>query len=152
MTERKQAGSAEAAVQAALNAANGPPQPPAHITLRPEDAPFWDGIVRARARDEWTGPDLVVAGQLARCQRDIEVESASLEVEGTVVKNDRGTLVCNPRVSVLEQLARREMALMRSLRMGGRAAGDPRHEEAHRRVQRTADRVKQELEDEELLS
>ena len=150
--KRKQAGSAEAAVQAAVNAANGPPKPPAHIKLRDADLPFWDGIVRARARDEWTATDLVVAGQLARCQRDIEVESAALEAEGTVVKNDRGTSVCNPRVSVLEQFARREMALMRSLRMGGRAAGDPRHDAAHRRLQNQADEVKEQLQDEELLA
>ncbi len=71
---------------------------------------------------------MVVAGQLARCQRDIEVESVALEAESTVLTNDRGTKVCNPRVMVLEQLARREMALMRSLHMGGRVAGDKRDE------------------------
>ena len=150
--KKKQAGSAEAAVAAALNAANGLPQPPAHVKLRLGDAPFWDGIVRARTREEWTGVDLVVAAQLARCQADIEAESVTLDGEGSVIKNDRGTMVANPRVSVLEQLARREMALMRSLGICGRAASDPRHELAQRKVQQRADNLRDELADELLAT
>src|SRR3954463_13841355 len=119
--KKKPATSAEAAVRAAVDAAKGPIKIPKHVSLRPEDVPFWDGIVRARTRDEWTGADLVVAGQLARVQWDIARESAALDDEGTVLKNDRGTQIMNPRVSVLEQMARREMALMRTLRMGGAA-------------------------------
>src|SRR5688500_17839351 len=111
--KRKPTNTAEAAVKAALDAAKGPPSAPDHVTLRSEDQPFWEGIVRARARDEWSPPDLVVGVQLARCQADIESESRLLQVEGTVVLNLRGTSVANPRVSVIEQLARREMALMR---------------------------------------
>lgn len=150
--KKKQAASAEAAVQAALNAAQGLPQVPAHVRLRPEDLPFWDGIVRARTREEWTGPHLVVGAQLARCQRDIEVESQALELEGTVLKNERGTQVANPRVTVLEQLARREMALMRALAISGKVAVDPRAVQAGRRIQRQADETKAELEEDELLA
>lgn len=144
--------SAEAAIQAHIDVAKGPLKVPAHVRLRPGDAPFWDGIVRARARDEWTEADLVVAAQLARCQHDIEVESIALEVEGTTATNDRGTLVVNPRVSVLENFARREMALMRTLRMGGKAAGDPRSEAGRRTAQRQAEAIREELKDDELLA
>lgn len=108
--------------------------------------------MRARARDEWTDADLVVAAQLARCQRDIEAESETLDAEGTVVANERGTPVCNPRVSVLEQLARREMALMRTLRMGGRVAGDTRDQSGQRKIQRQSERIRDELEEDELLA
>jgi len=95
----------------------------------------------------------VVAAQLSRCQADIEAESITLDGEGAVVTNDRGTPVCNPRVAVLEQLARREMALMRCLRMGGRASGaDPRHEAAARKTQQRADSIQKELEEDELLA
>src|SRR4051812_42549173 len=114
--KKPKAGSAEAAVRAAVNAANGLPPVPAHVRLRPEDLPFWDGIVRARTREEWTGPHLVVAAQLARCQRDIEVESEALQTEGTVLtkpgRGDTEIPIANPRVTVLEQMARREMALL----------------------------------------
>lgn len=143
--------SATQAVRAMQNAALPELDPPSHVRLRPEDRPFWSGILCARARDDWESHDLVVAAQLARTQRDIEVESAQLEAEGTVVKNDRGTQVMNPRVTVLEQLARREMALMRTLRMGGKNAGDPRDLSGAKNVQKGAQKARQQVEDEEDL-
>ena len=152
MPKRVRATSAEAAVKALVDVANGPPAVPKHVRLRPEDVAFWDGIVRARAKDEWTDADLVVGAQLARCQFDIERESECLDYEGTVVKNDRGTLVANPRVAVLEQLARREMALMRTLRMGGRVAGDASKEATRRKLQRQAEGLRDELAEDELLA
>ena len=150
--KRKPTHTAENAVKAAVAAAKGALQPPAHVRLRDVDQPFWAGIVCARARDDWSEADLVVVAQLARCQRDIEVESETLEGEGTVVTNDRGTQVCNPRVMVLEQLARREMALMRTLRMGGRVSGDGRDDQARRKLESKARQTKAELEEDELLA
>lgn len=141
--------SPEAAVQAMVDAAMGPVDPPLHVRLRGDDLPFWNGIVRARARAEWTEVDLVVAAQLARCQCDIEKESEALDLEGTVVTNGRGTQVANARCAVLEQLARREMALLRTLRMGGRAAGDPRDEVGRRKIQQEAERIRQGMDDDE---
>lgn len=150
--KRNRADSASGAVKAMADAALGPLSAPAHVRLRNGDLPFWNGIVRARARDEWSEADLVVAAQLARCQFDIEVESKELDGESTVVINDRGTKVVNARVAVLEQLARREMALMRTLQMGGRVAGDPRNEAGRRKVQRESESVRKELEGESLLA
>lgn len=151
-TKRNRADSAASAVKAMVNAAKDVISVPTHVTLRPGDEVFWDGVVRARARDEWTETDLVVAAQLARCLHDIENEQAALDVEGTVTKNDKGTLVVNPRVSVLEQFARREMALMRTLRMGGRAAGAARDEAPARKIERQSRKLREELEDDELLA
>lgn len=141
-----------AAIQAMTDVASGPPAVPTHVRLRDGDLPFWHGIIRARAYGEWTDADLVVAAQLTRCQADIERESQLLDDEGTVVTNERGTQICNPRVSVLEQLARREMALMRSLRMTGRVAGDTRDELGRRKIQRESEKIRAELEDDELLA
>ena len=151
-TKRNRSDSASSAVKAMLNAAKDVISVPAHVTLRPGDEVFWDGVVRARARDEWTETDLVVAAQLARCLHDIEKEQALMDVEGTVMPNDRGTMVVNPRVSVLEQFARREMALMRTLRMGGRAAGAARDEAPARKIERQSRKLREELEDDELLA
>ena len=105
-------------------------------------------VLCAHARET----DLVVAGQLARCLHDIEDEQAALDIEGTVIKNDKGTPVVNPRVSVLEQFARREMALMRTLRMGGRVAGAARDEAPARKIERQSRKLREELEDDELLA
>jgi len=150
--KRTRADSAESAVKAMVSAARGAPEVPEHVRLRDGDLPFWAGILRARARDEWSDADLVVAAQLARCQFDIETESVKLENETTVVKNDRGTVVMNARVTVLEQLARREMALMRTLRMGGRVAGDLRDEAGRRKIERESSKLREELAEDELLA
>ena len=152
--KRTPATSAESAVKALVDASKAPLKPPKHCRLRPGDRPFWQGIVRGRARDEWSDADLVVAAQLARCQADIEREQKIMNTETSVVTNDRGTVVVNARVSVMEQLARREMALMRTLRMGGRVAGDIRDEAGRRKLQREAEKLRSELaeEDEGLLA
>jgi hypothetical protein len=152
MTKRKPSNTAEAAVKAALAAAAPDLQPPAHCRMREGDAPFWLGIVCARARDEWTEADLVVGAQLARCMHDVELQQEALDGEGSVIANDRGTKVLNPRVTVLEQLARREMALMRTLRMGGRIVGDARDAAGSRRLERQARKTKAEVEEEDLLA
>lgn len=135
-----------------FGAAQPIPTAPKHVRMRDCDAPFWEGIIRARARDEWTEADLVVAVQLARCQADIEAESQRLEGEGSVLENQRGTPVMNPRHAVLEQLSRREMALMRSLQMGGTARGDKRDVQNARNIQRQAEAARQELTDDALLA
>ena len=142
--KRADTRTAASAVKAMLDAAKGAILPPAHVTLRERDLPFWAGIVRARARDEWSDAELVVASQLAKCQSDIEIEQQTLDAESTVIPNDRGTMCVNPRVAVLEQYARREMALMRTLRMGGRVAGDAQKETSRRSVQRGAEKVRAE--------
>ena len=153
MARKKRSDSAAAAISAMVNAAQPLPTSPGHVRLRPEDLPFWEGIVRARTRDEWTDADLVVAAQLARCQNDIERESIALENEKSVLTNGRGTQVMNPRHSVLEQLSRREMALMRTLKIGGSdAGGDRRDLEKARKLQREAEKARTELADEDLLA
>lgn len=150
--KRNPATAAEQAVRAMLDAGKRQLSPLRHTKLRPQDRPFWRGIVRARARDEWTDANLVVAAQLARCQADIETQQGLLDTEGSILENARGTAVMNPRVTVMEQLARREMALMRTLRMGGELAGDPRDEAARRRVQQQAEAARTEITDDELLA
>lgn len=149
---KRRSDTAASAVKAMVNAARQPHQPPAHCKMRPGDEPFWTGIILARAYDEWTEADLVVAAQLCRTQRDIEDQQQALDTEGTVMENARGTMVMNPRVTVLEQLARREMALMRTLRMGGKVAGDQRDEAGTRKTERESRKLREELEDHELLA
>lgn len=148
-TKRARADSAASAVKAMVDAAKPDIEVPQHVTLTDSARPFWIGVVRARARDEWSEVDLVVAAQLAQCQADMEEEDQALRIEGRVVKNDRGTQVMNPRTTVLEQLARREMALMRTLRMGGRIAGDARDETGKRTLERQSRTARKQVEEED---
>lgn len=125
-TRRPRADTAAAALKAMTEAALCTLRAPAHVSMTTAAEPFFSAIVLVRARDDWNDVDLTVAAQLAQCQADIAEEDSKLRTEGRVLDNKRGTPVMNPRTTVLEQLARREMALMRILRMGGKAAGDPR--------------------------
>lgn len=138
-------------IKAAQAAASPLPKLPDHVKLNKCDLPFFEAILRARAREEWDEVSVVLAAQLARCQRNIEEEAAKLEAEGSVIENARGTPVMNPRHSVLEQLSRREMAVMRSLRLTGTASGDVRDLEKNRKLQRQAEGLKDELKDEDDL-
>jgi hypothetical protein len=144
--KKSRADSAASAVTAMLNASKATVQPPEHCTMRNGDEPFWVGVIHARTVDEWTEADLVVAAQLARCQHDIESQQITLDLEGCVVVNDRGTQIMNPRVSVLEQLARREMALMRTLRIGGSVSGDTRDAVGKRKIEQSSRKLRHELE------
>jgi hypothetical protein len=146
------ADSATAAIAAMANAAKGALQPPGYVTITDSALPYFDAVVRARARDEWAECDLVVASQLAQCMADMADEDAELRIEGKVVTNDRGTQIMNPRTTVLEQLARREMALMRTLRMGGRIAGDSRDQAGTRKIERESRKLREELEEDDLLA
>ena len=75
--------SATAAVQAAQNAAQGPLEPPAHVTVPEEARPFWDALMRNRPRHKWNDADLGNAAILAVTQSQVhrligDVEQAAL--------------------------------------------------------------------------
>ncbi len=93
---------------------------------------------------------MIVAAQLARCQADIESESARLDAEGAVIENQRGTPIMNPRHSVLEQLARKELALMRAITLVVATRG--RDQAATRRTESAAREANATLAGEELLA
>jgi len=120
MARKQRSDSAKAAIDAAVAVTQPPLRPPANVRLRDGDEPFWDSIIKSRARAEWVSEaDLIVAAQLARCMADIEAEQIVIETEGSVIDNARGTAVMNPRHAILEQLARRQMAFMKCLSMTG---------------------------------
>lgn len=146
------ADTAAGAVGAMLAAAAPSIQPPSHCALRKEDMAFWRGIVDARARDEWTDANLVIAAQLARCQRDIEEQQNLLYTEGHIVVNERGTPIANPRHTVLEKMSTRELALMRSLNMVGVAVADKRDLAGKRKIEQQSRKLREELEDDPLLA
>lgn len=153
MAKKAPSNSAASAIKAMVAAATPLPAVPDCVKLKPIDIPFWEAIMRARTRDEWTDADLIAAAQLARCQREIERESEALEAEGSVIENQRGTQIMNPRHSVLEQLSRRQLALMRSLRISGASTGERKEDLIKaRRVQQSAERALGEIADEEFLA
>ncbi len=109
--KRHRTDTAKGAVTAFQNAAQGPIEPPAHITLREQDRAFWVAIVQARARDTWTDSDLVMAAQLARAQADIERLQAEVDSEGDVIGDK-----LNPKHRLIETLSRRAVSLATGVR------------------------------------
>lgn len=107
---RKRSDSASAAVAATQAAALGPLNPPEHITLRPQDRPFWEAIVTARPRDTWNAVDLASAANLARCQADIERLQAVIDAEGFIIEGK-----ANPACELIEKMSRRALALTRAI-------------------------------------
>jgi hypothetical protein len=107
-------------------------EPPAQVTLREQDWPFWYAITRARAKESWTDIDLVHAASLARTQADIEQVQSELNEEGFTLVNDRGTVVANPKNSILETLSRRSIALSRSLQVHAHATQGDSHEQVRK--------------------
>ena len=114
--KRRRSDSAAAAVVAAQSAALGPLDPPAHVTLRDGDRPFWNSIMLARARDTWTAIDLTTAATLARCQADIEKLQTDLDAAGYLIEGK-----ANPLCAVIETLTRRAVALSRALHVHAEA-------------------------------
>ena len=96
--KRNRADSAASAVKAMVNASKSDLQPPEHNPITESARPYWIGVVRARARDEWSEVDLVVAAQLAQCQADMAEEDEQLRLEGRVVKNDKGNIVFDKHI------------------------------------------------------
>lgn len=115
--------------------------PPSHIKLRDADLPFWESIIRARARDTWTDVDLAKAANLARCQADIERIQSEIDAETDIVINSRGTQIVNPKHSLLETLTRRELALSRAVHVHAEATTG-KSEDAAKKLQVEREAVK----------
>lgn len=130
------------AIATAQAALAGVIKPPAHVTMRPTDMPFWNDIIRARAREMWTDIDLVMAANLARCLADVEKLQGELDKEGPTVKNQKGTSIANPKFAAITQLTDRMMRLMRLLHVhpaatAGRSADEGNAMRAEREAEET---------------
>lgn len=142
---------ASGAISAMLDASLDLPSVPKHVKLRDGDLPFWNDVLRARARSEWSDADLVVAAQLARCMADIEREQELLDTEGTIVENDRKTMVTNPRFRAINELKQSQLATFRALTMNANAKADSRVVGNQRRTFNDAVTAKGQVQDEDAL-
>lgn len=109
-------------------------EPPAHAPLHDDAAPFWDDIVDARAKSEWSGHDLAVASDLANAMAQLVHNRRALRLEGEVLTTDKGSVHANPRVAVVHGLVAQIKATRQSLNIHGRAAGEARDVGARRKA------------------
>lgn len=99
---------------------------PAGVILRSEDEMvIWQQFTHARAREGWRDFDLLIVAKAVRLEADIRKYQQELDAQGAVVKNDRGTPIVNPYLTVIDSLQRQQLALIRSLSLN-QTAQDPR--------------------------
>ena len=132
MAGRKQRiDSATAAVEVMVKAARDI-QPPAHAPLEDDALPFWDDIIAARAKSEWSGHDLACASDLANAMAMLVEQRRILRKDGVTTVGPKGALMAHPRVSVVHGLHAQIKAARQSLNIHGRAAGEARDVGARR--------------------
>lgn len=155
---RTMSNSVAAAVKAAGDVKLPALVPPEFAPLTEAAKAFWPAVMRSRARDEWTESDLIIGSQLAQCMSDIVQEDARVRQEGRVIRQGAGSgerTAVNPRVTVLERLAARQLSLMRSLRITGAllvgTGAAPKYPNGARRAEVNARTVAQESESEDDL-
>jgi hypothetical protein len=123
-TRKPRSDSVTAAVKAIAAVTKKQHMPPAHKRLPEGWEHYWFGIMDTRALDDWTHPELCLAADLCKLNCIIENHEALLEeAEDAITPNNFGNMIINPRAAYVEKLHARKIVLMRSLRMGGVAAG-----------------------------
>ena len=99
---------------------------PQGVKLRSEaELTIWEQFTRARAREVWRDLDLILLAKVVRCEADIREHQETLDRSGVLIQNKRGTLVPNPLLAVVDNLERRQLAIIRSMSLN-QLASDPR--------------------------
>jgi hypothetical protein len=108
--------------------------PPSNVPMDDGDLPFFVSVIAEFARSEWTAHQLELAAMLARTMADLEREQRGLRDEGSVLMNERGTPVVNPRKTVVQMHASSILSFRRSLSLHARAQGGEARDVAKRRA------------------
>ena len=125
MKSRTDKNSTTAAV-AGFQGAIEPIPMPEGVTLRSgEEHVIWNQFTRARAREDWRDMDLLLLAKVVRLEADIRKHQGTLDRTSVLIENNRGTVIPNPLLSVVDTLERRQMAVIRSMSLN-QTASDPR--------------------------
>ena len=79
----------------------------------------------ARAREDWREMDLILLAKVVRMEADIREHQSTLDRSGVLIQNKRGTAIPNPLLAVVDNLERRQLAVIRSMSLNQQAS-DPR--------------------------
>ncbi len=94
----------------------GIPEPPEGESLQSdEERTLWAQYTSTRTMQDWRPIDLLVLAKIVRFEVQMREEERQIEREGTVVYNQRGTPIQNPRFNVLTTLQKQWMQLIKSL-------------------------------------
>lgn len=99
---------------------------PEGVKLRSDDEfVIWSQFTRARAREDWREMDLILLAKVVRMEADIREHQSTLDRSGVLIQNKRGTAIPNPLLAVVDNLERRQLAVIRSMSLNQQAS-DPR--------------------------
>jgi hypothetical protein len=121
MAARRQRIDSAAGAVATMAAAARDVSPPAHVSLRPGDMPFWDSVIAEKPKSEWTESDLLVAASLARAMADAEMISGMSVGQRGAVKGKVKPKFVIASIGAVDKLARRIVTLRRALGLDNRA-------------------------------
>ena len=123
--KRSDKNSVTAALGGFKGAIEGVPLPQG-VELRSDDEMvIWDQFTRARAREDWRDMDLLLLAKVVRMEADIREYQSQVEMQGSIVENQRGTQIPNPLLAIIDTVERRQLAVIRSMSLNQQAS-DPR--------------------------
>jgi len=99
---------------------------PEGVTLASdEERTLWRQFCHVRKPDDWRDFDLVLLAKTVHLEAELRKYQAVLDRTGALIKNDRGTLVENPLVRVIDTMQRQQLSVIRSISLNASRA-DPR--------------------------
>ena len=125
MKRRSDKNSVTAAVEGFQGAIQSVPLPDGVELRSDEELVIWEQFTRARAREDWRDMDLLLLAKVVRMEADIRKHQDVLDRSGVLIKNQRGTMIPNPLIAVIDTLERRQLAVIRSMSLNQQAS-DPR--------------------------
>ena len=125
MKRRSDKNSVTAAVDGFQGAIQSVPLPDGVELRSDEELVIWEQFTRARAREDWRDMDLLLLAKVVRLEADIRKHQGTLARTSVLIENNRGTVIPNPLLSVVDTLERRQMAVIRSMSLN-QTASDPR--------------------------
>jgi hypothetical protein len=105
-------------------------EPPDHVTLTSSEMPFFYEIIEEFSRKDWTSHQLSLVAFLAREMYSLEKQQRLSRKEGAVLDTGRGTIVVNPRLTVIARHSHTILNFRRSLALHARAIGKTLHDRA----------------------
>ena len=122
MKRRSDKNSVTAAVEGFQGAIQSVPLPDGVELRSDEELVIWEQFTRARAREDWRDMDLLLLAKVVRMEADIRKHQDVLDRSGVLIKNQRGTMIPNPLIAVIDTLERRQLAVIRSMSLNQQAS------------------------------
>jgi hypothetical protein len=151
MAKRTRIDSAKGSTDIMKDALSGAPKPPAGVNISAAVFPFWEIVTTAKAKRAWTGNDLVLAADIARCMYRLEVVSSQLEtymaysLVGADIEDDKEIPDTKEMEKLADTLSKRIKLLSAHLQIHteatqGKSREQVEQNKAHRGAQEFADK------------